>query len=582
MFVKYSKYKVEVTDSKFVTDEGIEYANTAIVTYIADEKHNKHVNQFGYIEQEEIFKKIDNKEIINLNQCYVNKLSLFDYRQKKGMDKTDFIEIKGLTAQKAFFDSLQAIDFSYTRFEDGDILFNNSIFVNGDLSFRGSNFNHGNINFAYAKFNCEVIDFSNTLFGDGEINFKNSLFTKGYKNFQYANFGNGDVNFINAEFNDGDVCFINCVFHDGDILFKVARFGTGKIDFRFAKFGKGNFSFEKAEFGDGGVDFRNIEFNRAKVNFNRAQFGQGQISFDGCEITEGKFYFRKVKIEGGGFEFSNVDFKDAEVFFDESFFGDGKISYFNSKFRKLSLKSCNLDNYIDLRASYCYELDMSDAVIYNIIDLKPFDFKIDINKFNITGIRLLGRIYLDWNKNEVKKIIYNQVDNTYSNKAEQFLTLKQNFNTIGYYNDEDFAYVEFKRMEAEDIFERDKEKKGLDTVKGFVNYWFKKIVFDYIGLFATSPIRVLSSVIFIWFIFGVIYFLCHLSGFGDTVSGVGNPDHLSVLVQSFYHSAITFFTIGYGDVYPVGLSRLFSAFEGFMGVFMMSYFTVAFVRKILR
>ncbi|MBK7710318.1 MAG: hypothetical protein IPJ37_04745 [Bacteroidales bacterium] len=42
------------------------------------------------------------------------------------------------------------------------------------------------------------------------------------------------------------------------------------------------------------------------------------------------------------------------------------------------------------------------------------------------------------------------------------------------------------------------------------------------------------------------------------------------------------FTIGYGDVYPVGLSRLVSGLEGFMGVFMMSYFTVAFVRKVLR
>jgi hypothetical protein len=54
------------------------------------------------------------------------------------------------------------------------------------------------------------------------------------------------------------------------------------------------------------------------------------------------------------------------------------------------------------------------------------------------------------------------------------------------------------------------------------------------------------------------------------------------LLQSFYHSAITFFTIGYGDVYPMGLSRIISGLEGFMGVFMMSYFTVAFVRKVLR
>ena len=78
------------------------------------------------------------------------------------------------------------------------------------------------------------------------------------------------------------------------------------------------------------------------------------------------------------------------------------------------------------------------------------------------------------------------------------------------------------------------------------------------------------------------YYLVQLSGLGKTVSAVGNPDNLTPLLQSFYHCAVTFFTIGYGDVYPQGLSRVVSGLEGFMGVFMMSYFTVAFVRKVLR
>jgi len=85
-----------------------------------------------------------------------------------------------------------------------------------------------------------------------------------------------------------------------------------------------------------------------------------------------------------------------------------------------------------------------------------------------------------------------------------------------------------------------------------------------------------------WFFFGTLYYIDETSGLGKTVSSVGNPDHLSILSQSYYHSVITFFTIGYGDVYPQGLSRIISGFEGFIGVFMMSYFTVAFVRKVLR
>jgi hypothetical protein len=110
----------------------------------------------------------------------------------------------------------------------------------------------------------------------------------------------------------------------------------------------------------------------------------------------------------------------------------------------------------------------------------------------------------------------------------------------------------------------------------------KKAVFDKIGLYATSPVRVLLSVSVFWFVFGLLFYLDEISGLGLTISSVGNPDNLSVLVQSFYHSGITFFTIGYGDVYPQGLSRIISIVEGFVGVFMMSYFTVAFVRKVLR
>ncbi|MGM0496551.1 MAG: ion channel [Bacteroidota bacterium] len=54
-----------------------------------------------------------------------------------------------------------------------------------------------------------------------------------------------------------------------------------------------------------------------------------------------------------------------------------------------------------------------------------------------------------------------------------------------------------------------------------------------------------------------------------------------------YTTAITFFDenkkeIGYGDYYPEGIIRWLCGLEGFVGLFLMSYFTVAFVRKILR
>jgi hypothetical protein len=140
----------------------------------------------------------------------------------------------------------------------------------------------------------------------------------------------------------------------------------------------------------------------------------------------------------------------------------------------------------------------------------------------------------------------------------------------------------FKRYEAKSWLTEQEERGGIRRILSYIPHGFQWLVFDKMGLYATSPGRVLFSVLIFWFIFGSVYFSIELTGLGRTVSSVSNPDNLSVLIQSFYHSAITFFTIGYGDVYPVGLSRLVSGLEGFMGVFMMSYFTVAFVRKVLR
>jgi len=84
-------------------------------------------------------------------------------------------------------------------------------------------------------------------------------------------------------------------------------------------------------------------------------------------------------------------------------------------------------------------------------------------------------------------------------------------------------------------------------------------------------------------VFSLLYVMVMLTGVGGIVSGLGGDhDLLGVIGRGFYHSGITFLTIGYGDFYPMGAVRWLSNVEGFVGVFLMSYFTVAFVRKILR
>jgi hypothetical protein len=160
--------------------------------------------------------------------------------------------------------------------------------------------------------------------------------------------------------------------------------------------------------------------------------------------------------------------------------------------------------------------------------------------------------------------------------------LKENFNLTGRYNDEDKAYIQFKRHEAKADLHESIKRNPVNALWQYPAKAFQWLVFDQVGLYATNPLRVLFSMVVSYLFFSFIYVVLQLFSTASIISSVGDPDNLSTVQRALYHSAITFLTIGYGDYYPSGVIRWVSGVEGFIGLFLMSYFTVAFVRKILR
>ena len=189
-------------------------------------------------------------------------------------------------------------------------------------------------------------------------------------------------------------------------------------------------------------------------------------------------------------------------------------------------------------------------------------------------------MYIDWEINQCKKLIANQEETNNREKADQFRILKVNFNQTGKYDDEDKAYIMFKRFEAKNILDKYRLKGGIVKLLAYISNGFRWLVFDAAGLYATNPLRVLFSMGISYLAFSFLFYILIITTSADIISST--PDQLNDIARSFYHSAITFFTIGYGDHYPYGSIRIFSGIEGFIGVFLMSYFTVAFVRKVLR
>jgi len=53
-------------------------------------------------------------------------------------------------------------------------------------------------------------------------------------------------------------------------------------------------------------------------------------------------------------------------------------------------------------------------------------------------------------------------------------------------------------------------------------------------------------------------------------------------MQCAYYSTVTFTTLGYGDIIPLGLARYIAATEAFLGAWMMALFVFVFCRRMVR
>ncbi len=576
----YKNYQVNIKNVKFIADNGNTTPRTAIVTFYDDEGKEINNELFGVADVNDIYDLIKKGKDIVLDNCYVSDFSISAFRRHNNIDKKELVSLKGFSARNAFFESNICNDFSYASFSDGEVNFDGTHFGKGKVSFTGVRFGAGDVIFSNAFFKDGNIEFTGAIFGDGDFMFKNVVVSNGIKDFQDMQFGNGEVSFANTEFNDGELLFINTHFNNGRFNFKVTRITGGKIDFHYCVFGDCDISFERTEFGNSRVDFRTVDFGSGRINFNRSVFGNGEVNFEGASCKAGKIQFKKAEMGAGPKNFNLMEMDDTEVNFERTSFGAGDVTFYESRFQALSLKSCHLDHYFDLRIANADILDVSDTIVRDIVDIEPYDFPVNIKILDMSGMRLIGKLYIDWERNKCKEIISRQEETALRQKAEQFRILKENFNSTGKYSDEDEAYVMFKRYESSSWLTGQKEKGGLTKILSYIPHGFKWLVFDAMGLYATNPARVLISMMVAYITFSIIYVLMILTTNADIISSTS--DQLGIVARSFYHSAITFFTIGYGDHYPFGSARIVSSIEGFMGVFLMSYFTVAFVRKVLR
>lgn len=575
----FDSYRVEVFDRPFVRSDGFTTRQTARIELLNSKGVLITSINLGVPDLSDVYEAIGKMEPINLDFCYLQGFSSVACKRYLQVDKTQPLTLLQFSAQNAFLESSVSIDFSNLQVK-GDFLIDESYLVTELLDFHQSHFD-GNFRLSNNFIKAAKTNATQVKFEGQTVSFKNSTFDEGVKDFQDTSFGLGEAIFTNVDFGNGDVSFINAEFFNSDIDFRVSRFGVGKVDFHYARFGGGGVSFERVDFGSGRIDFRAAEFHAGRTSFNRASFHEGELNFEGAETPMGKLTFKRASFGNVNIVFDLYLGRGSEIIFERSVFNQN-VSFSESQVGRLIFSDCQFNATVNLHVKQCDDINLSGCTIRDIVEFYTHGEPPEIQSLNLAGVRLLGQIYIDWFTNRVSRLIYSQGCTSIAEKAEQFRILKENFNALGKYEEEDAAYVEFKRCDMKATLLSSKQMGKLNYLSNRLLFGAKKLLFDYMGLYATSPQRVILSIVFVYTMYSLIYIAIMATGLGNIHPASATGEMPSLVARGFYFSVVTFFTIGYGDFAPVGVARFVAGTEGFMGVFLMSYFTVAFVRKILR
>ena len=114
-------------------------------------------------------------------------------------------------------------------------------------------------------------------------------------------------------------------------------------------------------------------------------------------------------------------------------------------------------------------------------------------------------------------------------------------------------------------------------IRGFIRGIFLLFVLSFSFLvwgYGEKPLRTFFSGLAVVTLSGFLYTGCELLSSGMVIK--------PTFFEAFYFSVITFTTVGFGDIIPVGVSKLVVIFESLCGVFFIPLFVIGLSRKYLR
>lgn len=386
----------------------------------------------------------------------------------------------------------------------------------------------------------------------GDIDFEKDLNITIFKNTDFAG----------ATF-EREAWFLRGIFKGDFTDFNSATF-KGHASFAYSTF-EGHAYFSGVTFKDS-IGFENANFLES-AHFSAATFNK---------LTS--FYEATI---WGEAEFDEVNFKEDTSFFKVTFKRD--VYFRKATFLKEALfEGAIFNEDMNFQAE-----SFAGGLILEKVSIsrgKKLNLKVENNKVNVSFERAcLENTYLDLDlgvgvlidftdtllkntkieKNQIENRILQEEQKEFSEAKEVYLLLKNNFHSIGKYENESWASKKEKDMER-------KDNCHFKTLHKWLWSCFLNGIFGY----GEQPGKVILSAILIILIFT---FLFMISGVSST--GIGGSTS-KYFLDCVYFSTVTFTTLGYGDFRPLeGWGRIFAGTEAFIGAFMMALFVYTFARR---
>lgn len=343
-----------------------------------------------------------------------------------------------------------------------------------------------------------------------------------------------------------------------------------KADFKKNKIGRGRVqrtTFQDAAlFGETG--FAYTSFHQS-IFENKADFKWSSFFGDAT--------FTEVTFKQGG-DFNHVTFSENAIF-KNSEWGD-----------RANFSSVEVAKDLDLHDSkFKGELWLAEAVVKLTINLSHSELEGNSDLANVsagrsvlmTGVKPgekqgfrfsnMSSPVIILERDVVEGHIFPENDGKYRQASKEYGFLRTTFQNINRFDDEDWAYYQFKRMER---LGTPVSLNPLKLLKRGVEYFFLDIGCGY----GTKPFRT----------FGVCLIMILFFSFCYLASGISSPEKYgvnSVALNRFLHAfniSVTAFSGGYGDLNISGPLKLLAIIEYLLGVVFMGIFVVAFSRKVIR